>query len=324
MRLPYFAAAPAGDTGTAFLGVCAAGTARAPGQARSGGIGAAGDDGRAAPLYGLPAGVVIFAVHPAVPIAARAAATFSTTTVVIPARYGSTRLPGKPLLDLGGRPMIEHVHRCAAKAPGVERILVATDDRRIADAVAAFGGEAWLTRPDHPTGSDRLAEVARRLTSDIVVNLQGDEPLMPPALIEAVVGALAADPGLGIATARCPITDPATLADPHVVKVVVDARGDALYFSRAPVPHAREAAPERRTLGHRHIGLYAYRRACLLELARIPPTPLERLERLEQLRALESGYRIGTVATDEAPIGVDTPADLERVRHLVAPEPAHA
>ena len=221
--------------------------------------------------------------------------------------------------------MIEHVHRRAAKAPGMQRILVATDDARIADAVAAFGGEAWLTRPDHPTGSDRLAEVARRLTSDVIVNVQGDEPFVPPALVQAVVSALAADPDLGIATVRCPITDARTLADPHVVKVVVDTRGDALYFSRAPIPHARDAAPcprgttpERMALGDRHVGLYAYRRRCLLELAEIRPTPLERLERLEQLRALESGYRIGTIVTDEAPIGVDTPADLERVRRLVA------
>jgi 3-deoxy-manno-octulosonate cytidylyltransferase (CMP-KDO synthetase) len=249
---------------------------------------------------------------------AHARAAFPTTTVVIPARYGSTRLPGKPLLDIAGRPMIEHVHRAATQVPGLHGVLVATDDARIADAVAGFGGKAWLTRPDHPTGSDRLAEVARRLTSDIIVNVQGDEPLMPPSLIQRVVAALADDPTLAIATARCPITDAGVLSDPHVVKVVVDARGDALYFSRAPIPHARDAAPGRAVLGDRHIGLYAYRRTCLLELAEIPPTPLERLERLEQLRALESGYRIGTTATEEAPIGVDTPADLERVRQLVA------
>ena len=269
--------------------------------------------------------MVTFAVHPAVPAAARAPAPFPSVTVVIPARYGSTRLPGKPLLDIAGRPMIEHVHRRAIGAPGVQRVLVATDDVRIADAVAAFGGEARLTRADHPTGSDRLGEVARRLTSEIVVNVQGDEPLVPSSLIQAVVAALAADPTLAIATVRCPIADAAMLSDPHVVKVVVDTRGDALYFSRAPIPHARDATPHARdatpphtALGDRHIGLYAYRRKCLLELAEIPPTPLERLERLEQLRALESGYRIGTIATDEAPLGVDTPADLERVRHLVA------
>ena len=262
--------------------------------------------------------MVTFAVHPAVPAAAQALAPCPTATVVIPARYGSTRLPGKPLLDIGGRPMIEHVHRCAIEATGVQRVIVATDDDRIAETVSAFGGEAWLTRSDHPTGSDRLAEVARRLTSDIIVNVQGDEPLMPAALIQAVVAALAGDPTLGIATVRSPITAPGTMTDPHVVKVVVDARGDALYFSRAPIPYARDAAPGRTPLGDRHIGLYAYRRACLLELAEIPPTPLERLERLEQLRALESGYRIGTIATGQAPIGVDTPADLERVRQVVA------
>jgi len=262
--------------------------------------------------------MVTFAVHPAVPAAAHAPAPFPTATVVIPARYGSTRLPGKPLLDIGGRSMIEHVHRCATGVQGVQRVLVATDDRRIAATVAGFGGEAWLTRPDHPTGSDRLAEVARRLSSDIIVNVQGDEPLMPPSLVEAVVAVLVRDPTLAIATVRSPITDAGMLSDPHVVKVVVDTRGDALYFSRAPIPHSREATPQRAPIGHRHIGLYAYRRKCLLELAEIPPTPLERLERLEQLRALESGYRIGTIATDEAPIGVDTPADLERVRHVVA------
>ena len=262
--------------------------------------------------------MVTFAVHPAVPGAAHAPVPLLTATVVIPARYGSTRLPGKPLADIDGRPMIEHVHRCATQASGIQRVVVATDDTRIADAVAAFGGEAWLTRPDHPTGSDRLAEVARQLTSDVVVDLQGDEPFMPAALIHAVVAALAGDPALGIATVRCPITDARVLSDPHVVKVVVDTRGDALYFSRAPVPYAREATPGRSALGDRHVGLYAYRRKCLLELAEIPPTPLERLEQLEQLRALESGYRIGTIAADEAPIGVDTPADLERVRELVA------
>ena len=262
--------------------------------------------------------MVTFAVRPAVQPMAPPRAVLPATTVVIPARYGSTRLPGKPLLDVGGRPMIEHVHRAAARAPGLQRVLVATDDTRIADAVAAFGGEAWLTRRDHPTGSDRLAEVARRLTSEVIVNVQGDEPLIPPALIRGVVDALAGDPTLAMATARCPITDAATLADPHVVKVVVDSRGNALYFSRAPIPHARGAAPDRPVVGDRHVGLYAWRRARLLELAEIPPTPLERLEGLEQLRALESGYRIGTIAAEEAPAGVDTPADLERVRRLVA------
>ena len=262
--------------------------------------------------------MVTFAVHPAVPAAAHAPATFPTATVVIPARYGATRLPGKPLLDIAGRPMIEHVHRRASAATAIQRVIVATDDDRIAETVSAFGGEAWLTRADHPTGSDRLAEVARRLTSDVIVNVQGDEPLMPAALIQAVVAALAADPTLGIVTVRCPITDAGMLTDPHVVKVVVDTRGDALYFSRAPIPHARDAAPGHTSLGHRHIGLYAHRRKCLIELANISPTPLEQLEQLEQLRALESGYRIGTVATDQAPIGVDTAADLERVRHLVA------
>ena len=215
--------------------------------------------------------------------------------------------------------MIEHVYRRASQALTVDRVIVATDDPRIADAVMAFGGDARLTRADHRTGSDRLAEVARDLDADMIVNVQGDEPLVEPGLIDRLVTTLTGDPTLKIVTACCPISDAAELDSPHVVKVVGDARGDALYFSRAPIPYRVEAsAVDAGTLGSKHIGLYAWRRTALLALAATPPTPLERSERLEQLRALESGLRIRLLATDAAPIGVDTPDDLERVRRVVA------
>lgn len=263
--------------------------------------------------------MVTFAVHPVAPVAPPTAAQLTTSVAIIPARYESTRLPGKPLLDIGGHPMIEHVYRRAQQATSVARVLVATDDQRIADAVVRFGGDACLTRRDHTCGSDRLAEVAAALTCDIVVNVQGDEPLIEPRLIDAVLAPLVADATIGIATARCPITDPAALADPHVIKVVVDRRGNALYFSRAPIPSRPLSLPNRSAvLGYKHIGLYAYRRTTLLELARLGPTPLEQCEQLEQLRALESGYRIATVETDADPIGVDTADDLDRVRRLVS------
>ena len=240
----------------------------------------------------------------------------SSPVAIIPARYRSSRLPGKVLADIAGRPMVEHVYRRAAAAQGVGRVIVATDDERVARAVAAFGGDVRMTSSRHPSGLDRLAEVAATLSSDIVVNVQGDEPLIAPSLIAAVVQAVAA-PAVDIATVRCPITTPGELGDPHAVKVVADRAGDALYFSRAPIPHCRDGAGGG-VLGFRHVGLYAYRRSCLLDLARVEPTPLERSERLEQLRALESGLRIRTVETASAPAGVDTPADLLRVRRLFA------
>lgn len=233
---------------------------------------------------------------------------------IIPARYHSTRLPGKPLASLAGRPLIEHVYRRAAAARGLSRVVVATDDARIRDAVEAFGGEAVLTSPAHRTGTDRVAEVAAGLDCALVVNVQGDEPLLEPAMIQAALAPFT-DEAVQMATLRRRLDDPGALADPAVVKVVVDARGDALYFSRAPIPWARDAA------GHfapaatfKHIGLYVYRRQFLLRLAALEPTPLECAECLEQLRALEHGYRIRTVETPFDSIGVDTPADLARVR----------
>jgi 3-deoxy-manno-octulosonate cytidylyltransferase (CMP-KDO synthetase) len=211
--------------------------------------------------------------------------------------------------------MIEHVYRRTAAAAAVGAVVVATDDSRVAAAVEAFGGVVRLTRASHHSGTDRLAEVAEDLACEIVVNVQGDEPLVEPEMIDEAVAPLQADPALCMSTLRHRITDPADCTNPHVVKVVVDARGDALYFSRSPIPHVRSGGATAPV--YRHIGLYAYRRPFLLAFARLRPTPLELAESLEQLRALEHGFRIRTVETQHDSIGVDTPEDLERVRRLV-------
>jgi 3-deoxy-manno-octulosonate cytidylyltransferase (CMP-KDO synthetase) len=243
-----------------------------------------------------------------------------SVVAVIPARYQSTRFPGKALAELGGRPMIEHVYRRAAEAPAVDAVVVATDDQRIVDAVEAFGGFARMTSSAHRTGTDRVAEVAADLTCAIVVNVQGDEPLIEPAMIGAVVEPLRLDPSIPMATVRRLLTDPDDYTSPHVVKVVTDARGDALYFSRAPIPAAPADGPAEavRAAAYVHVGLYAFQREFLLRFAALPQTPLERSESLEQLRALEHGYRIRTVVTEHHSIGVDTPDDLERARRLSA------
>lgn len=247
---------------------------------------------------------------------------------VIPARYHSSRLPGKPLVEIGGRPMIEHVYRRAARAPSVEAVIVATDDERVVRAVEAFGGTARMTSPAHRSGSDRLAEVAADLDCAIVVNVQGDEPLIDPQMIEEAVAPLAADSRLQMCTLCRRITDPRDYYDPNVVKVVVGADGFALYFSRAPIPFVRSTeapaaaeggwSPKGEAVAYEHIGLYVYRREFLLAFTRLEPTPLERAEALEQLRALEHGTRVRIVETTRESIGVDTPEDLERVRRLMA------
>jgi 3-deoxy-manno-octulosonate cytidylyltransferase (CMP-KDO synthetase) len=211
--------------------------------------------------------------------------------------------------------MIEHVYRRAASCPLVQDVIVATDDERIASAVRAFGGDARLTRADHETGTDRLAEVAATLECDVVVNVQGDEPLIDPHAIAEAVEPFS-DPAVQVTT-LCHRLDPDDLSNPNVVKVVLDRAGNALYFSRAPIPHVREASGAWPPL-LRHIGLYAYRRQALLVLAALPPTPLERAESLEQLRALEHGIRIRTVETAYDSLAVDTPEDLARVRRLMA------
>ena len=213
--------------------------------------------------------------------------------------------------------MIEHVYRRAAGARGVARVIVATDDERIANAVTAFGGAVRMTRADHRTGTDRLAEVAADLTCDVLVNVQGDLPLLDPTMIEDAISPLLADPTLQIGTLCTPILNDADYLNPNVVKVVRDAHGNALYFSRAPIPHARNRDARGRT-AFKHIGLYAYRRTFVPTFAALPPSPLEVAESLEQLRALEHGYRIHVVVTNVESIEVDTPEDLERVRQLMA------
>jgi 3-deoxy-manno-octulosonate cytidylyltransferase (CMP-KDO synthetase) len=230
--------------------------------------------------------------------------------IVIPARYASTRFPGKPLAMLAGKPMIQWVWEGARASTLATRVIVATDDPRIRDAAKGFGAEVAMTDPNHPTGTDRLAEVARGIQADVFVNVQGDEPLIRGAVIDAVLAPFA-DPAVEMASAcRAPVAGD-DLASPDVVKVVCDLRGDALYFSRSPVPHNRDGGePVARPAIH--IGLYAYRRAFLLRYAGLAPTPLEQTEKLEQLRALEHGVRIRMVAVEYESIGVDRPADLAR------------
>jgi 3-deoxy-manno-octulosonate cytidylyltransferase (CMP-KDO synthetase) len=210
--------------------------------------------------------------------------------------------------------MIEHVYRRTLAARGITRVIVATDDHRIADAVSAFGGNVEMTAPHHPSGTDRLAEVAARLNCDVVVNVQGDEPLIDPQMIEEAVAPLIADSDLAMSTLRRRIESSADLQNPNVTKVVVDQDGFALYFSRAPIPFRRAGCEPAQAW--RHIGLYVYRRECLLRLAALPSTAMERAEALEQLRALEHGIRIKTIETTHDSIGVDTPDDLARVRQL--------
>ena len=249
-------------------------------------------------------------------------ASIQTARVVaiVPARYASTRLPGKALALIAGKPMIEHVYRRASGASRVDAVVVATDDQRIADAVTGFGGLAVMTSAAHQTGTDRLAEVAASLSSDIIVNVQGDEPLIDAGAIDACVSALLDHPGDVMSTVRRRLEDHEA-GNPAVVKVVVDAQDNALYFSRSPIPFRRDASGgigDHSALPRwAHLGLYGYRRAFLLTLASLAPTPLEQSESLEQLRVLEHGYRIRCVETGSFSVGVDTPEDLARVRALM-------
>jgi 3-deoxy-manno-octulosonate cytidylyltransferase (CMP-KDO synthetase) len=238
------------------------------------------------------------------------------TVAVIPARYASTRFPGKALADIAGRPMIEHVYARALSARNVDAVIVATDDPRIADAVAKFGGVVRMTRSDHFTGTDRLAEVAADLDCDLVVNVQGDEPLIEPESIDAAIEPFRDDASLMMSTVCTRIHAGEAVADPNIVKVVTDLRGIALYFSRSPIPYSRGAAGSD-TGPFKHLGLYVYRRQFLHTIAELEPTALERCESLEQLRVLENGFAIRVVETRHDSIGVDTPEDLERVRRLL-------
>jgi 3-deoxy-manno-octulosonate cytidylyltransferase (CMP-KDO synthetase) len=238
---------------------------------------------------------------------------------IIPARYASTRFPGKPLYPILGQTMIERVYRRVSLVSSLDRIIVATDDDRIFQAVESFGGEAVMTRPDHPTGTDRLAEVAAGLEVDLIVNIQGDEPLIHPRMIEAAITPLMEDARIPMGTLKTAIDNWQEFQDPNVVKVVTDREGFALYFSRSPVPHCRDKGPLPEE-AFKHIGLYVYRRDFLLKFAALPPTRLESLEKLEQLRVLEHGYRIRVVETDLISIGVDVPEDIARVESRLRAE----
>ena len=232
-------------------------------------------------------------------------------TAIIPARWASTRFPGKPLVKLRGKPLVQHVWERAQRAKLVDRVIVATDDMRIAEAAFDFGAEVALTSSKHPTGTDRLAEVAARLKSaPVILNVQGDEPDIAPSTIDRLAKALQDDPSLGMVTAANPITDRADIANPNVVKVVTDLAGRALYFSRSTIPHDRDGRGGINYL--RHQGIYGYRRKVLLDFVKWKPTPLEKAEKLEQLRALEHGVSIGVIVVKKSSVGVDVPADLAR------------
>ncbi len=238
---------------------------------------------------------------------------------IIPARYASTRFPGKPLALIAGKPLIQHVVECCKKARSLSEVIVATDDARIADAARQFC-RVEMTRAEHPSGSDRIAEAAARCPCDAVVNIQGDEPLIDPAVIDAVADALA---GNEMSTAATRMRNPAEWENPNVVKVVVNAAGRALYFSRRTIPYLREAASGSASEQLaafpflKHLGIYGYRRETLLRLVTFPVSPLEAAEKLEQLRALENGIQIAVVKVDYDSVGVDTPEDVARVERLL-------
>ena len=235
----------------------------------------------------------------------------SEVTAIIPARWASTRFPGKPLVKLRGKPLVQHVWERAQRAKSVDRVIVATDDMRIAEAAFDFGADVALTSPKHPTGTDRLAEVANKLKSaTIILNVQGDEPDIAPSTIDRLARALQDDPALGMVTAANPITSSADIRNPNVVKVVTELSGRALYFSRSAIPHDRDGRGGIKYL--RHQGIYGYRRKVLLDFVKWKPTPLEQAEKLEQLRALEHGVAIGVIVVKRASVGVDVPADLAK------------
>ncbi len=237
-------------------------------------------------------------------------------TAIIPARYNSTRFPGKPLKEIAGKSMIEHVYSRVSKAKSLEQVIVATDDLRIYEEVEDFGGKVVMTDSDHRSGTDRIAEVAAGLDSDLIINVQGDEPLLKPEMIEEAVEPFFHDDKLKMSTLKTEIDSPEEMLSPNVVKVVTDLAGYALYFSRSPLPYLKQG----NICSYKHIGLYVYNRDFLLEFSRLAPTPLEKAESLEQLRALENGYRIKVVETDYMSIGVDTPEDVAEVARIIAAE----
>jgi 3-deoxy-manno-octulosonate cytidylyltransferase (CMP-KDO synthetase) len=233
---------------------------------------------------------------------------------VIPARYASSRFPGKALIEIAGKPMLQHVFERASSARYLSKVIIATDDERIAAAARKFRAHVRMTRTDHPTGTDRVAEVASAEAADLVVNIQGDEPLIDPDAIDATALALLDDPNAPMGTLKKKIEHREEITNPNVVKVVTDLHGKAIYFSRSPIPYCREGTSDY----FKHIGLYVYRRDFLLAYSGLPTGPLERAEKLEQLRALENGHVIRVAETEYESLGVDTPADLERFSKLFA------
>ena len=237
--------------------------------------------------------------------------------VVIPARYGSTRLPGKPLALLAGKTMIQRVYERAKLAQRADQVIVATDDERIVKAVEEFGGEARMTRRDHRTGTERVAEVAAHVEGDVFVNAQGDVPLLDPAAVDSAIGALLEEPQASISTVATPIKVPADIMDPNVVKTVLDFDGNAIYFSRAPIPWVRDRASKIQVRHLKHLGLYVFQREALLEYPTLPEGELERIEQLEQLRWMENGWKIRVAEVEHDAVSVDAPEDVARVEKLL-------
>jgi 3-deoxy-manno-octulosonate cytidylyltransferase (CMP-KDO synthetase) len=235
---------------------------------------------------------------------------------VIPARYASSRFPGKALVPIGGKTMLEHVYERASMARYLTAVTIATDDERVYAEARRFGAQVRMTRADHPSGTDRVAEVASADTAEIVVNIQGDEPLIDPAAIDAAILPMADDEALVMCTLKKRIEDAHEISDPNVVKVVTNHAGDAIYFSRSAIPFVRDREAAAGAALYKHVGLYVYRKDFLLRYPDLPVGPLEQAERLEQLRALENGYSIRVVETEYESLGVDTPADLDRVVRL--------
>ena len=238
--------------------------------------------------------------------------------IVIPARYGSSRLPGKPLVDLAGKPMIQRVFEQAKKAKTAGRVIVATDDERIIKVVEGFGGEARMTRADHRTGTERIAEVAAHTEGEIFVNVQGDEPLLDPVAVDTAVNALREEPAAAIATVAVLIRTPGDIMDPNVVKTVLDFEDNALYFSRAPIPWVRDSAAKIHARHLKHLGLYVFQREALLEYPTLPQGELERIEQLEQLRWMENGWKIRVAEVEHDAVSVDVPEDVAKVESLLA------
>jgi 3-deoxy-manno-octulosonate cytidylyltransferase (CMP-KDO synthetase) len=233
---------------------------------------------------------------------------------IIPARYGSTRFRGKPLAVINGKPMIQRVYERVTKSPFLERVIVATDDKRIYDTVKEFGGEVVFTSPFHKTGTDRVAEVAENINSSYIINVQGDEPLIDPGIVEEIIQPVINDSSIKMVTLKRLIINESDINDFNVVKVVTDSNDFALYFSRFPIPYYRSSINK---VVYKHVGIYLYEREFLLKITKMKPTPLEEAEKLEQLRILENGYKIKVVNTDYDPISVDTEEDIKKVEYIM-------